>query len=70
MTIEELHLSMTNIKPNEEQINRIENVRAVAKVLGETIHKNCPVSRPRSLAFTKLEESLMWAVKSIVLEGK
>ena len=37
----------------------------VAKDLAQTIISNCPSSRERSLAITKLEEAIMWANASI-----
>jgi hypothetical protein len=57
-----------NQKPNDEQVMRIENLRAAFKKLDLLIGGSCPASRYRSLAITALEESLMWAVKSIVFE--
>lgn len=60
--------SLTNITPSDEQIERIESVRAAGKVLALEICKNTRPSREQSLAATHLEETVMWAVKSIVLE--
>jgi hypothetical protein len=65
---EELQRSLTNVTPTPEQIERIETIRAAAKVLGLSICRNAPNSRERSLALTHLEDCAMWAVKSIVLE--
>ena len=65
---EALRRSLTNITPSKEQIDRIETVRAQAKLAGEAIIEGCPDSRERSLALTHLEDAVMWAVKSIVLE--
>lgn len=45
----------------------IEHVRADAKQLLGTIVIYGPPSRERSIALTHLEETVMWAVKSIVL---
>lgn len=60
--------SLTNQPPNDDQIDRIGAVRAVGKHLAETIGNNVAGGRERSLAFTHLEETVMWAVKGIVLE--
>lgn len=64
----QLARSLTNVSPSPEQIQRIENVREVAKTFGLEIIGNCVNSRERSLALTHLEDAAMWAVKSIVLE--
>lgn len=63
-----LDRSLTNITPSAASIAKIETVRATAKELGRKIVLNCPDSRERSLALTELENSVMWAVKAIVLE--
>ena len=64
-----LELSLTNIKPADEAVERIEEVREAAKQFGALILAFAPFGRERALAVTKLEESAMWAVKAIVLEG-
>lgn len=63
-----LERSLTNITPDESQIQRIEDLRDDAKSLGRAIISYCPDSRERSLALTHLEDATMWAVKSIILE--
>lgn len=60
--------SLTNQTPDREQIERIEALRESAKQLGTVIAAYCHDSRERSLAVTHLEETVMWAVKGIVLE--
>ena len=47
---------------------RIEALRVAAKALGEAIETLTRPSREQSLAVTNLEQSLMWAIKSVVLE--
>ena len=60
--------SLTNIKPSNEQINLIESFRSKYKTLAiDIIEQSREQSREQSLALTKLEESMMWLVKSIVL---
>lgn len=65
---ERIERSMTNHSPDREQVERIEALREDAKALARTIISYCVSSRERSLALTNLEDALMWAVKSIVLE--
>ena len=47
---------------------RFQTLRNEAKHLANTIKKQCPDSRERSLALTKLEEVVMWANASIARE--
>ena len=51
--------------PKQGQPERYELIRNKAKELALTIEKACPDSREKSLAFTKLEEAVMWANASI-----
>lgn len=67
-TFDRVARSLTNVAPGADQIKRIEHVRETAKMLLSDIAHKCPGSRERSLALTHLEETVMWAVKSIVLE--
>lgn len=62
--------SLTNITPGAAQIRRIELLRDAAKQLAAEVVDLCPMGREQSLAITHLEETVMWAVKSIVLEGE
>ena len=50
-------------------LGHIQLVRETAMDLGHIILQYCPDSRERSLALTRLEEALMWAVKSISHNG-
>lgn len=65
-----LRRSLTNHRPDPEQINRIELVRELGYAFGVGIVGNTPTSRAQSLALTKLEEAVMWAVKAIAIEEK
>jgi len=67
MLQEQVIESLTNHTPTPTQVLAIENLRRIGKTLGWHFEMSCPPSRERSLAVTKLEESIMWAVKSIVL---
>lgn len=49
----------------EGQQKKYEAIRSKAKELAYLIDELCPGSREKSLAMTKLEESVMWANASI-----
>ena len=51
--------------PKEDQPKRYEAIRGKAKELALLIEDVCPTSREKSLAFTKLEEGVMWANAAI-----
>lgn len=55
--------------PKEGLPEKYENIRAYAKDLAYVIDTSCPSSREKSLAITKLEESVMWANASIARNG-
>jgi hypothetical protein len=54
-------------KPSPEGLGKISNLREAFSVLYQSIEQNCPNSRERSTAITRLEDAAMWAVKSVVL---
>ena len=51
--------------PDADQTERYESIREHAKDFALLIDEFCPTSREKSLAFTKLEEAVMWANASI-----
>ena len=51
--------------PDSDCIKRFEVIRSVAKGFADTINKLCPQCREQSLAFTALEEAVMWANAAI-----
>lgn len=51
--------------PDNDQRERYESIRAHAKDFAYLIEEFCPESRERSIAFTKLDECVMWANASI-----
>lgn len=51
--------------PKEGQPEKYEQIRSKSKELAYLIDELCPNSREKSLAVTKLEESVMWANASI-----
>ena len=56
-------------KPDAMQISIYQDIRNKAKDLALFIDMNCPDGRERSLAFTKVEEAVMWANASIARSG-
>ena len=62
---EKLNNNFTYHAPKGNQQSRYENIRAQARDFAEAILLQVPVSRERSLAFTKLEEAVMWANAAI-----
>jgi len=54
-----------HVSPSIDQSERMGTIRGVCKRARDLILRECPPSRERSLALTKLEEAGMWAVKSI-----
>ena len=51
--------------PKGSQPERYVAIRSKAKELAELIEDCCPDSREKSLAFTNLEQAVMWANASI-----
>jgi len=60
--------SFTNIRPEGDQIERIETIRDDYKAVLSTIIALTNRTPERTIALRKLEESLMYAVKCIALE--
>jgi hypothetical protein len=61
----EIEKRFTYHPPKGDQAERYQLIRAKAKELADLVAQACPDSREKSLAFTKLEESVMWANASI-----
>ena len=55
--------------PKEGQLTKCEELRSRAKSCAALIVRLCPDSRERSIALTKLEESVMWANAAIANEA-
>lgn len=51
--------------PKGDQAERYEEINDAARNLAEVINRNCPPSREKSSAITKLQESKMWANAAI-----
>jgi hypothetical protein len=57
--------NLTSHKPSDSVANSMEAVRAVAKDLANEIDGHCPDSREKSLAFTNLEQCVMWSMAAL-----
>lgn len=53
-------------KPSEESLVKITKLREAYSILAEVLNENATPSREKSIAMTHLEDSAMWAVKSVV----
>lgn len=54
---------------NDGQIKRFTEIRSTGKFFAELINDDCPPSREKSIAITKLEEAVMWANAAIARNG-
>lgn len=66
----EMKRSLTNQAPDMKQIERIEALRKTCIDFSEEIITLCPDGEYKHLAKKNLEITLMWAVKSIILDLK
>lgn len=57
--------NLTNHPPSEPVARRMETIRVSAKALAALLDDMCPDSREKSLAFTNLEQTVMWAMASL-----
>jgi hypothetical protein len=62
---DDLDTRFTYHQPKPGQPEKYLRIRSQAKTLASSITVECPDSRERSLALTKLEEVVMWANASI-----
>lgn len=62
---EQIENSFAYHAPKYGQTERYEALREKGKGLAYLIDEQCPNSREKSLAMTKLEEAVMWANASI-----
>lgn len=53
-------------KPTEASLEILTIIRAAAKEYAKILIKTLPESREKSIAITKIEETAMWANKSVV----
>ena len=57
--------AFTYHEPKDGQPARYKHIRDKAKDLAHIINDQCPESREKAVAITKLEESVMWANAAI-----
>lgn len=65
MESQELEKRFTYHPPKGDQPQKYGEIRAAARELAEALNALCPESREKSLAFTSLEEAVMWANAAI-----
>lgn len=65
MKVKDILRNFTYHPPKPGQPEKYTVIRDTAKGLAMLINDNCPDSREKSLAMTKLEECVMWANASI-----
>ncbi len=64
----QLQRNLTHHSPDEVTQGKIQRLRHRAKQFAEEF-ESVPEGRAKSLAQTKLEESVMWAIKAMVVPG-
>lgn len=67
MTKENIDNIFSYHAPNNNQTTRYIQLREDARQLAYAINSMCPESREKSLAFTSLQQTIMWANASIAL---
>ena len=67
MTDEQIENVFTYHRPFGNQPQRYEDIRGEARTLAMVIQRACPESREKSLAFTNLQQAVMWANASIAI---
>lgn len=65
LRLEQIENNFSYHAPNGDQAEKYVRIRRAAKDLARLTVELCPDSRERSVALTKLEESVMWANASI-----
>ncbi len=66
----DINNTFTYHKPFGNQQQRYESIRSDAKALALQIQQCCPDSREKSVAFTNLQQAVMWANASIAINEK
>ena len=69
MTKEEIENRFTYHAPKPGQPEIYQDIRTLAKELALDINEFVPEGREKSLAFTKLEEAVMWSNAGIARHG-
>jgi hypothetical protein len=65
MEQQELDKRFTYHAPKGDQPAKYEQIRRAARNFSDLLNQLCPDSREKSLAFTSLEEAVMWANAAI-----
>ena len=65
MDVKQIQSNFTYHAPKPGQPEKYTVIRDTAKALAMLLNDNCPDSREKSLAITKLDECVMWANASI-----
>ena len=61
----EVENNFTYHAPKKDQVVRYQEIRNMGKEFTYYLLNNCPSSRERSIAFTRIEEAIMWANAAI-----
>jgi hypothetical protein len=69
LTDDELQARFTYHAPKDGQPERYQRIRDAGRQLAVLLDAECPESREKSLAVTKLEEAVMWANAAIARRG-
>ena len=69
MSSPEIEKRFTYHPPKDGQPALYQAIRDMAKMMATIIDNTCPESREKSLAFTNLEQAVMWANASIARNG-
>lgn len=56
--------------PHSDQPERYRKIRQQARDMADVIEASCPESREKSLAFTNLQQAVMWANASIAINER
>lgn len=67
-TLDDTIAALTNHKPSEAAVARIERIRGAAQHLAITMHREAPETPERSTALTHLRTTVMFAVQSVILD--
>ena len=67
MTSVEIENTFSYHSPKGDQPARYETIRKHARNMATYISEECPDSREKSVALTKLQECVMWANASIAI---
>jgi len=70
MTSTQIENTFTYHKPFGTQQERYEHIRTLAKELAHAFRLHTPDSREKSLAFTNLQQAVMWANAAIAINEK